>query len=111
MKKAFVIFFVCMSLCATAFSAEEVSIIEGKIDSIEPDHITMMGMEYKIVNSVSDNDVETKYGFETTYWVGESKDIYQIDFNTLYGVGYVEKARVTLQDGIVRKIEVLEMLQ
>jgi hypothetical protein len=105
MKKVFVIFFVCMSLCTIAFSAEEVSFIEGTIDSIEPDHITMSGMEYKLVNSISDNDTETKY------WVGESKDLYQIDFNTLYGVGYVDKARVTLQDGIVREIEVLELLQ
>ena len=111
MKKVFVIFFVCMSLCTIAFSAEEISIIEGTIDSIEPDHITMSGMEYKLINSISDNDAETQYGFETKYWVGESKDLYQIDFNTLYGVGYVDKARVTLQDDIVRKIEVLELLQ
>ena len=100
-----------MSLCATAFSAEEVSIIEGKIDSIELDHITIMGVEYKLVNPISENAAETKYEFETTYWVGESKDLYQIDFNTLYGVGYVDKARVTSQDGIVHQIEVLELLQ
>ena len=113
MKKILIIFFVCMSFYASAFSAEEVSVIEGRIDLIEQSYITMSdGTKYKLANPLSENKLDTvEYDFETTYWVSDVEDPYQIDFNSLYGVGYVDIARITLQNNIVQKIEVLDMQQ
>ena len=50
-------------------------------------------------------------GFETECWVAVSSEPYRIDYLTLVNVGWVDLARVTLQDGVVRKIEVLELKQ
>ncbi len=113
MKKILIIFFVCMSLSTIVFSAEELSIIEGRIDLIEPGHITMStGIKYQLVNPDFDKNLEAdSYDFETTYWISDRDDPYQVDFNALAGVGYADKARITLQNNIVKKIEILDMQQ
>lgn len=113
MKKILITFFVCIFLSTIALFAEEVSVIEGRIDLIEPGYIAMSdGIEYKLVNPLSDNNLEaTEYDFETTYWVSDTEEPYQIDFHSLAGVGYAHWARVTLENNIVQKIEILEMQQ
>ena len=44
-----------------------------------------------------------------TEFVNASK--YKVNFWSLYGVGYISKARITLQAGYATKIEVLHMEQ
>ena len=115
MKKAVLIFAVCTLLCGTA--AAERSTIVGTIDLIEKDYISVGGKQYKLLNEFSDEMIKIKHGFETEYWVLVSNDngtpvrSYQVNFNTLAGVGYVDKAKVIFRNGMVSKIEVIDLQQ
>jgi len=113
MRKAVFIFLVGVILSAPVFAADTGSVIEGGIDVIEKDYLIMNETQYRLINRFSPEGTRELYGFETEYWVwmydsaGRPRT-YQVDFGTLTGVGWVAHARVTLQQGMVRKIEVLE---
>ena len=115
MKKAVMIFALCTLLCGTA--AAERSTIVGTIDLIEKDYISVGGKQYKLLNEFSEQMTKIKYGFETEYWVFIFNDngipirSYQVTFNTLAGVGYVDKAKVIFRNGMVSKIEVIDLQQ
>ena len=116
MKKAIMIFVMGVVLLGTASAAER-SVIAGRIDLIEKDYIFMDGKQYKLLNEFSERIDKIKYGFETEYWFwvlndnGSPVRSYQVNFGTLAGVGYIDRARVTLENGIVRKVEVLDLQQ
>ena len=116
MKKAIIVLAMGMILCANAFAAGR-SVIVGRIDLIEKDYIRIDNREYKLLNEFSEKRTKTRYRFETEYWVwvfndnGRPVKSYQVNFNTLAGVGYIDKARVTLKQGFVGKIEVLDLQQ
>ena len=113
MKKTAIIFLVIMVLSVPAFVAGKTTIVEGTIEFITKDYIIMNDTQFKLINS-SDEDSKKKYGFETEYWLmdydrqGRLLGAFQVNFKTLGDVGWVAKARVTLQGNIVRKIEVLD---
>ncbi len=115
MKKAIFIIFISMALGATALAAGKTSVLEGYIERIEKDYIIMNDTQFKLINEFSAPNDKILYGFETEYWVwvfdseGRSVRSYQVNFQTLAGVGWVAKARVTLQGNVVLKIEVLDM--
>jgi len=116
MKKAIIILALGIALCTNAF-AEGRSVIVGRIDLIEKDYIRIDNKQYKLINDFSEDKIKIKYGFETEYWVwifadnGKLVKSYQVNFRTLAGVGYIDKARVFIDKGIVRKIEVLDLQQ
>lgn len=113
MKKTTIIFLVIMALSAPTFVAGKTTIKVGTIERITKDYIIMNDTQYKLINS-SDKDSESKYGFETEYWLmdydrkGRLLGAFKVNWETLGAVGSVAKARVTLQGIIVRKIEVLD---
>lgn len=109
MKRAMATLFVVIILCSPPFALADVSSVEGKIDLVEQDQITIDNRKYKVVTSSSEDAVV--YGFLTECWVVEPTESYQIDYKTLFNVGYVDAARVTIENGVVRKIEILELLQ
>lgn len=111
MKKVMIIFLFFIMLTSIGFAAEEISVFEGRIRLMKPNSIFLNNQEYNVIHAESK---EYKMGFDiplTEVWIMHTAIPYKIDFATLYGVGYVTKARVTLKDGIVHKIEVLEMQQ
>ena len=113
MKKITIIFLVIMALSAPAFVAGKTTTVVGTIELITNDYIIMNDTQFKLINS-SDKDSKKKYGFETEYWLmdydrqGRLLGAFKVNFETLGAVGWVAKARVTLQGSIVRKIEVLD---
>lgn len=114
MKKAIVIIFLSMALCATALAAGKTSVLEGGIARIEKDYIIMNDTEYKLIHKFSDPKDKSRYGFETEYWLmdydreGNLLGAFKVSWQTLGAAGWVAKARVTLQGNVVRKIEVLD---
>ena len=117
MKKAIFIIFISMALCATALAAGKTSVLEGYVARIEKDYIIMNDTQFKLINKYSGPKDKIIYGFETEYWLmnydrkGNLLGAFKVNWETLGAVGWVAKARVTLQDNVVRKIEVLETEQ
>ena len=114
MKKAIFIIFLSMALCATALAAGKTSVLEGYIARLEKDYIIMNDTQFKLIHKFSDPKDKNRYGFETEYWLmdydreGNLLGAFKVNWGTLGAVGWVAKARVTLQGNIVRKIEVLD---
>jgi hypothetical protein len=114
MKKAIFIIFLSMALCATALAAEKTSVLEGYVARLEKDYIIMNDIRYKLIHEFSDSKDKIRYGFETEYWLmdydrqGNLLGAFKVNWGTLGAVGWVAKARVTLQGNVVRKIEVLD---
>jgi hypothetical protein len=114
MKKAILIIFISAALYATALAAGKTSVLVGYIESIEKDYIIMNDTQFKLINTYSDPKDKITYGFETEYWLmdydrkGNLLGAFKVNFETLGAVGWVAEARVTLQDNVVRKIEVLD---
>ncbi len=102
MKNLFVIFLICIGISATAFSAPKFAVIEGRIDLIKQDYIVIENRKYFVISSAS-------YKKEPECWVVQPTERYQTTYKTLRDIGYVDKARVTIKDGIVHKIERLDM--
>jgi hypothetical protein len=113
MKKITVIFLVIMMLSGPAIVAGRTTTKVGTIALITKDYIIMNDTQYKLINS-NDKDSKSKYGFETEYWLmnydpkGRLLGAFKVNFETIGAVGWVAKARVTLQGSMVRKIEVLD---
>ncbi len=113
MKKTTIIFLVIMVLSVPAFVAGKTTTLVGTIELITKDYIIMNDTQYKLISS-GDEDAKKEHGFETEYWLmdydrqGRLLGAFKVNFKTLGDVGWVAKARVTLQGSIVRKIEVLD---
>jgi hypothetical protein len=114
MKKALIIIFISMALCATALAAGKTSVLEGYVARIEKDYIIMNDTQYKLIHKFSDTTDKNRYGFETEYWLmdydreGNLLGAFKVNWETLGVTGWVAKARVTLNGNVVRKIEVLD---
>lgn len=114
MKRSVPILFIMMILCVTPLAAEKTFSIIGTIRSIEKDYIIIDDQKYKLLNIFTEEKTKAQYDFETEYWMvtydsKKKERTYQVNFRTLSGVGWVSKARVTLQGSVVRKIEVLDL--
>jgi hypothetical protein len=114
MKKSIFIIFLSMALGATALAAGKTSVLEGYIARLEKDYIIMNDTQFKLIHEFSDTKDKIRYGFETEYWLmdydrkGKLLGAFKVNWETLGAVGWVAKARVTLQHNVVRKIEVLD---
>ena len=101
-------------LWAGALGADSSVVVEGRVDWVEQDHLMIGPKRYEVIYAATEKgqtDAET-YGFETECWVVVSSfDRYRIDYITLVKVGYVDLARLTLEKGMVRTIEVLNLQQ
>jgi hypothetical protein len=103
-----------MTLSVTPLAAEKTFITVGTIRSIEKDYIIIDDQKYTLLNNFTEEKTKAQYDFETEYWIvtydsKKKERMYQVNFRTLAGVGWVAKARVTLQGSLVRKIEVLDL--
>jgi hypothetical protein len=101
-------------LWAAALGADSSVVVEGRVDWVEKDHLEIGRQRYEVIYAATEKgktDAET-YGFETECWVVWSPtDRYRIDYITLVKVGYADLARLTLEKGVVRTIEVLDLQQ
>lgn len=100
-------------LWAAALSAGTSTVVQGRIDWVEQDHVMVGSQRYEVIYPSTEKgkaDAKT-YGFETECWVVAPPKPYRIDYITLVNVGYVDLARLTLQDGFVRSIEILDLQQ
>jgi hypothetical protein len=85
--------------------------VEGRIEAIKRDNLLMNGNVYTVIHPLN-KDLIAKLGFETECWVVQSTERYMITLDTILSVGQVNLARIEItKDGVVRTIEVLQMLQ
>ena len=114
MKSLICIIIASAFLWVAPVAADSSTVVEGRIQGIEQDHLMMGSQRYDVVNPVTEKgkrDADT-YGFKTECWVVfPSVRPYRIGYITLVKVGYVDLARLTLEKGVVRKIEVLDLQQ
>ena len=78
-----------------ASAAEELIILEGSVTIIKQDSIFVGQDEYLIVTE--EMALENPELTVTEYWYG-NKERHQTDFFTLYSVGYIDLAKVTIDD-------------
>ncbi len=93
--------------------ADTTNVVQGRIDWIELDHFLIGSQRYEVIYPATEKgkaDAQT-YGFETECWMVVPTKPYKFDYITLVKIGYVDLARVTLQNGMVRTIEVLDLQQ
>jgi hypothetical protein len=94
--------------------ADSSVVVEGYVDWVELDHLMLGSQRYDVIYAATEKgkaDAET-YGFETECWeVISSFDRYRIDYITLVKVGYADHVRLTLENGVVRTIEIIELYQ
>lgn len=114
MQKLIRIVLMIAILWPAALGADSSVVVEGRVDGVEQDHLIMGSQRYEVIHAATEKgktDAET-YGFETECWVVVSSiKRYRIDYLTLTKVGYVHLARLTLEKGVVRAIEVLDLQQ
>lgn len=79
--------------------------IVGQVSRITTDFVEVRGQSYPLFNGAS-NDMRATSRAATECWAKE-----RTTCGTLAGVGYIEKARVTLRNGVAIRIQVLEMRQ
>ena len=80
----------------------------GEVGYIDTKTLTFLGgKSYPLANGAS-KDLRSSYGSATQCFMpGDART----SCSTLAGVGFITKARVTLDNGVVMKVEVLEMKQ
>lgn len=93
----------CMILGAGQACAD--TEIVGQVSRITTDFVEIRGKSYPLFNGAS-NDMRATSQAATECWAKE-----RTTCGTLAGVGYIEKARVTLRNGVAIRIQVLEMRQ
>ncbi|MBW1982531.1 MAG: hypothetical protein JRJ12_15070 [Deltaproteobacteria bacterium] len=107
MRKIISVWLFWLAFSLLLLSSADGAALEGIIELFDSTNISMSGQHYELV----DGEKASLYGFVTECWVVQGTEIYQIDCKTLADVGYVDRARVTLENGAVRKVEVLKLLQ
>ena len=93
--------------------ADAPTTVQGRADQINGDYLMIRAQRYEVIDSATEKgkaDAET-YGFETECWVMVAPKPYKIDYTTLINVGYADQVRLTLKNGRVRTIEILDMQQ
>lgn len=87
----------------SAISAEKV--IVDRVPHITVQHVEVGRVTYPLLNGNSQDMRNTSPG-TTQCWA-----TYRTTCGTLAGIGYIDKARVTIRDGYAIRIEVLELQQ
>lgn len=110
-KRIAFLFLMSMAMSVITFAEESGRVLEGRIDLIEQDSILMGQEKFPVIYPDYEKGGTKEDRFAVECWVVEPTERHQIDFMTLVHVGYAHKARVTLTNGVVSKIEILEMHQ
>lgn len=92
-------------LQAISFSVIADTEIIGRVVNITVKAILINGKSYPLLRGESE-DLRANIRDVTECWNG-----YRLTCRTLAGVGYVDKAKVTIRNGIAMRIEVLELQQ
>jgi hypothetical protein len=92
-------------LQAISFSVIADTEIIGRVGKITVKNIEIDGKNYPLLKGESE-DLRARVGEVT-----ECREKYRMTCGTLAGVGYIDKARVTIRNGIAMRIEVLELQQ
>lgn len=98
------ILFSAWALCGACLAWADSEVV-GYVSSITTDFVEIRGKSYPLFNGDS-NDMRARYPAATECWAKE-----RTTCGTLAGVGYIDKARVTLRNGVAIRIQVLEMRQ
>lgn len=101
-------FLTIIALITSACAAAAPTALEGNISLIESDYLVMEGEKYQLVNEFTGSSTRARCGYQTEFKAPRG---YSIGFGMLAAVGYAERARITLEYGCVRKVEILEMQQ
>lgn len=91
---ALVILFPSISIAETTF--------EARVTHIGKEHI-----EIRIGSQREQYELSNLFYPETKYYVNDR----ETTFGTLYGVGYIDKARITVEGKKVLRLEVIELYQ
>jgi len=104
MKKFISIVFIFL---ISQFAFAETFTFTAQILTIEKDYIVIAGSEKKfmLVNKHSPSYTRIGASFKTTYIANGQ----QTTFDTLAAVGHIKKAKVTINDNLVKEITVLEI--
>lgn len=98
-------FFFMLVMQVSGYAAPGVE-IEGKITHIDKQTLTITGKTYRLLNGGS-TDLNALASAATQCWV----DGRRLTCGTLAAVGHVDEARVTVENGVASKVEVIKMLQ
>lgn len=94
---------VCLASANPAVARE--TTLLGNVSKVTTGFVEIEGKTFPLKNGAS-NDVRASSREVTECWAGT-----RTTCGTLAGVGYIQKAKVTVRDGVAVRIEVLEMLQ
>ncbi len=92
-------------LQTTSFSVIADTEIIGRVAKITVKNIEIDGKTYPLLKGESEN-LRANVGEVT-----ECREKYRMTCGTLAGVGYIDKAKVTIRNGIAMRVEVLELQQ
>lgn len=98
------ILFSAWALCGACLAWADSEVV-GYVSKITTDYVEIRGESFPLFNGGS-NDMRARYPAATECWAKE-----RTTCGTLAGVGYIDKARVTLRNGVAIRIQVLEMRQ
>lgn len=98
-------FFLILLIQVSGHAAPRIE-IEGKISHIDRKTLTIKGKTYPLLNGGS-TDFKALPSAATQCWVNGAR----LTCGTLAAVGYVDEARVTLENGVVSKVEIIQMSQ
>lgn len=95
---------VVLSLAVAQLAFADTEIV-GYVDKITTRHVWIGGQVYPLVRGDTTN-LRLPPHEATECLIGQ-----RITCGTLAGVGYIDKARVTVRNGVALRIEVLEQMQ
>lgn len=106
MKKFISIIFI---LLISQIAIADIYSFTARVNIIKKDYLYVDGNaeKFMLVNKHSPAHTRIGSSFKTTYIDGGQ----EISFETLAGVGYITKAKITVKDNLVKEIIVLDMQQ
>lgn len=97
----------CLTL--SSGSVRAATVLEGYVPTITTEKLLFDGKNYPLVKgALADNSVKWPQATECHV---KLQPEYQITCGTLAQVGYIDKARLLIEDGKVARVEVLELMQ
>jgi hypothetical protein len=101
--------FIALLLLAWAGSPATEESMRATISVIEQDRIILPdGREFWLINEHAEPSRRLRHPHATEYYTDTGR---RISFETLYGVGHVDEALITLDGRVVRNIRVIELQQ
>jgi len=97
----------CLGILLVGASSQGASqsVIEGVLDSVEKDTLSIDGKKFQLINQHTDESTKLVCGTPTRYFAPEGDEL---DFGSVSGVGYFNSARITLWRGCIKSVHILE---